>query len=54
MFFGFLNICNSVFISMNFNDFVGVANSADPGEMPCYLAFYLGLLCLKKCPFRVF
>ena len=30
--------------SLNF-DFV-LANSADPGEMPNYAAFYLGLQCL--------
>ena len=28
-----------------------IANSADPGEMPHYVAFYLGLQCLANYPF---
>ena len=31
-----------------------VANSADHGEMQHYAAFYLGLRCLHKYPFRGF
>ena len=31
-----------------------LANSADPDEMQLYAAFYLGLHCLPKYPFRVF
>ena len=35
-----------VFLSLNI-DFV-LANSADPGEMPHYVAFHLGLHCLPR------
>ena len=31
-----------------------LANSADPDKMPHYAAFYLGLYCLPKKPFRGF
>ena len=31
---------------------VNLANSADPDEMPHYVAFYLGLHCLQKNAFR--
>ena len=31
-----------------------IANSADPGEMPHYAAFHLGLRCLPKYLFRGF
>ena len=34
-------------------DFV-LASSADPDEMPHYVAFHLGLHCLPKHPFRGF
>ena len=37
---------NIVFLSLNI-DF-GLANSADPDEMPYYVAFHLGLQCLPK------
>ena len=30
------------------------AKSVDPDEMSCYAAFYLGLHCLPKYPFRGF
>ena len=30
------------------------ANSADPDEMPHYVAFHLGLHCLSKYPFSGF
>ena len=34
-------------------DFV-LVNSANPDEMPHYVAFHLGLHCLSKYPFRGF
>ena len=40
------------FLSLKMN-FV-LANSADPYEMPHYVAFHLGLHCLSKYPFRGF
>ena len=30
-----------------------LANSADPNEMPPYVAFHLRLHCMPRCPFRV-
>ena len=33
---------------------IGLANSADPYEMPNFAAFHLGLQCLPKYPFRGF
>ena len=41
-----------VFLSLKI-DFI-LANSADRDEMPKYVAFYLGLHCLPKYPFRGF
>ena len=41
-----------VFLSLKI-DFV-LVNSADPDEMPHYVAFHLGLHCLSKYPFRGF
>ena len=40
---------NIIFLSLMIN-FV-LANSADPDEMPHYVAFYLDLHCLPKYPF---
>ena len=40
------------FISLSI-DFV-LANSADPDEMPYYVAFHLGLHCLSKYRFMCF
>ena len=41
-----------IFLSLKI-DFA-LANSADPDEMPCYVAFHLGLYCLPKYQFRGF
>ena len=43
---------NIVFLSLMI-DFVPT-NSADPDEMPHFVAFHLGLNCLQKNPFRGF
>ena len=41
-----------VFLSLNV--VLIIANSVDPDEMQHYAAFYLGLYCLPKFPFRGF
>ena len=45
--------CRNFWIMMNFchEDLVIFANSADPDEMPRYVAFHLDLLLFAKVPF---
>ena len=38
----------SLQIFFSLKNFIVLANSADPNEMPHYVAFYLGLHCLPK------
>ena len=47
----FFVLNNNVFLSLKF--VLILANGADPDEMQQYAAFYQGLHCLPKYPFRV-
>ena len=46
-------LAGNIFLNSLEIDFV-LLNSADPDEMPHYVAFHLGLYCLPKYPVRCF